>query len=292
MNFFHAILLGLLQGITEFLPVSSSGHIAILENIFDFGNADNLFFEVFLHIGTLFAVAAVLRKDLLRLFVETLCMLRDLFENLKLRIHNSRTKDAKRRKKIVHNQYRKMAVLLLISAIPTGIIGIAASELAVLAKLTLLTPGICLIFNGMLLLVADASETSDKKPLDVSNTNGFLLGIAQGLSILPGLSRSGITITGGILCGFDCRLAVRFSYLMSVPAILGALIVELTKVSWSSVTVSSVFVCIFGAVAAGVSGFFCIRKLLGIVRKKQFKWFAFYCILIGVLSIAGYFITR
>lgn len=290
MSLLQSILLGLVQGITEFLPVSSSGHLAILKNLFGIEAEGNQLFDVLLHLGTMIAICSVFRKDLLRMLKESIHMLVDLIYNLKILIHNKRERDARRYKKIVHNNYRKFTVMILVSTLPTAIIGYSAQELVTIAGMSLMVPGVCLILNAGLLLVADVAEAGKKLPKDAAFTNAFVVGIAQGLAVLPGLSRAGITILACLLNGFDRRFAVKYSFIMSIPAILGACMVEISVAAGQSITVSQIAIYLVGTVVAGISGYVCIKKMLRLVRQKRFKIFSVYCLVIGVVSIAGYFV--
>ena len=290
MTILQAILLGIIQGITEFLPVSSSGHLAILQNIFKIDTGGSMLFDIMLHVGTLAAVFVVYRKDILRMIREAICICIDIVSNIKIWITNRKDNEALRYKRVIHNNYRKFVVLILVSTIPTGVIGYAAKSLVEAANATLIVPGVCLLLTGVLLFVADFTEDGKKIPRDVSYTNGFFIGIAQGLATLPGLSRSGTTITACLLSGFDRRFAVKYSFLMSVPAILGASILEIKDVAAEPITGSLVLCCIIGAVIAGLVGYVCIKMMLAVVRKKKFKGFAIYCFVIGVAAIAAHFI--
>lgn len=292
MSLLQSILLGLVQGITEFLPVSSSGHLAILRNLFGIELQDGPFFDVMLHLGTMIAICAVFRKDLIRMLKESVNMVMDMIYNLKILIHNKKEQDARRYKKIIHNNYRKFTLMVLVSTVPTAVIGYAAQELVNIAGMTLIAPGVCLILNAGLLLVADVVEAGKKVPKDAAYTNAFVVGIAQGLAVMPGLSRTGITILACLLNGFDRRFAVKYSFIMSIPAIIGAMILELTRISAQTTAMSQIAVYLVGAIIAGITGYVCIRKMLVIVRKKQFKGFSLYCLVIGILAIVGHFLTR
>ena len=169
-------------------------------------------------------------------------------------------------------------------------IGYAAKNLVEAASATLIVPGVCLLLTGVLLVVADFTEDGKKIPRDVSYTNGFFIGIAQGISTLPGLSRSGTTITACLVSGFDKRFAVKYSFLMAVPAVLGASVLEIKDAVAEEITGNLVLCCVIGAVVAGLVGYVCIKVMLSIVRKKKFKGFAIYCLVLGVAAIAAHFI--
>lgn len=290
MTILQSILLGFVQGITEFLPVSSSGHLAILQNIFHVETNGGMLFDILLHVGTLVAVFIVYRKDIWKMITETLFMAADICSNLKIFIQNKIHKTSLHYKRIVHNSYRKFVVLILISTVPTGIIGVLGKNLISSASETLLIPGICLLITGVLLLIADQAREGKALPKDVSYTKGLIIGTAQGLATLPGISRSGTTITACILCGLDRKFAVKYSFILSIPAILGAAVLEIKDVIEEPLAVSELGIYAIGAVVSAVVGYICIKTMLVVVRNKKFKYFSWYCFAVGVIAIAGHFL--
>ena len=292
MTFIQSVFLGIIQGITEFLPVSSSGHLSILRNLFGIRTDGGLLFDVMVHLGTVIAICVVFRRDVLRMIGETIRMVSDIWANGSVLIHNKKEKDARRYKKILHNNYRRFVVMVLCATIPTAVIGYAARDLVTLASDSLLAPGIGLILTAVFLIIADVSENGKKIPKDISFTNSFLIGIAQGISTLPGLSRSGTTIAACLISGYDKRFAVKYSFIMAIPAILGAACMEIGQAFSGSVSLSQFFIYLAGAVTAGVVGYFSCRKMLTIVRKKKFRGFAIYCLILGSISIIGYVVMR
>lgn len=290
MSVLQSILLGIVQGLTEFLPVSSSGHLAIIENFFKIDTGSSILFDILLHLGTLLVVFIVYWKDIWKLIVETFKMLGDLFANLGIFFKNLRNEEKQRYRRIVRTNYRKFVVLLLVSTIPTGIIGILGEKLIKNASDTLLVPGICLLITGVLLLISDRAQNCTKVPKDVTYGQGFLVGVAQGCATLPGLSRSGTTITACLLCGFDRRFAVKYSFILSIPAILGAAVLEISDVGSEVITSGLVGTYVAGMVAAALVGYVCIRTMLVVVKNRKFKYFAFYCFAVGIISIIGNFV--
>lgn len=290
MSIIHSIFLGIVQGVTEFLPVSSSGHLSILKNLLGINTNGGLLFDIMLHLGTIIAIICVFRKDILRMILETIHIVADIISNIKIKIHNHKEQDAKRLKKVIHNNYRKFVVLVIMSTIPTAIIGFAAQELVQIAEQTLIVPGVCLILTAGLLLIADVAETGKKIPKDISYTNGFMIGIAQGIATLPGLSRSGATIAACLISGFERRFAVKYSFIMSIPAVLGAAVLEIQNFDRAGITVQQFFIYLLGAAVAGVTGYFCIKTMLVVVRKKRFKGFAAYCLAAGIIALTGHFV--
>ena len=291
MAFLYAIVMGLIQGVTEFLPVSSSGHLAICKTLFHI-EEPGLFFDVLLHVGTLIAVFLCFWRDIVTLLQELIGMIGDCFYNLGQAVTGRGQAGGPAYRRIVDNSYRKFDLLLLTATIPTGVIGIWDRHLV--EKLGSLLPatGICLCITGVILLLADRIPEGDHTPRSTTYASAFLVGIAQGVATLPGISRSGSTIAACLACGFKKSYAVRFSFLLSIPAILGSLVFELGDVELSEisgVTMASYFV---GMAVAFAVGFICIRLMLFIVRRRRFWGFSIYCFAVGALSIIGGILIR
>ena len=288
MSLLQAILMGIIQGLTEFLPVSSSGHLAIFKILFGVDTDTGLLFDVLLHIGTLAAICIVYYKDVLKMIVEGIGIIRDCFINLIRFIGNKTGKTDEHYLRIVNSSYRKLVVLIIVSTIPTGIIGVVGKDVVEMASEILLIPGICLILTAVLLFIADHTRDGEKLPKSVTYTNAFGVGIAQGIATLPGLSRSGTTITACLLSGFNRNFAVKYSFLMSIPAILGALALELKDCTAVALSGAEIAYYVVGMIVAAVVGYVCIKTMLIVVRRKKFTGFAIYCLIVGVISIGGY----
>lgn len=289
MSLLQAILMGLIQGLTEFLPVSSSGHLALFRILFGVETETGMLFDVLLHVGTLIAIFVVYYKDIWKMIVEGCCIIRDAVVNVVLFFKNKSGKEEEPYRKIVNSSYRKFVMLVIVSTIPTGIIGFVGRDAIDKASQILIVPGICLIVTAILLFIADHTRDGEKLPKNVTYTNAFSVGIAQGIATLPGLSRSGTTITACLLCGFNRKFAVKYSFIMSIPAILGALVLELKDFSAVDITGMEIVYYIVGMAIAAIVGYICIKTMLVIVRKKKFTCFAIYCLIIGAVSIGGYF---
>ena len=289
MSLLEAILMAIIQGLTEFLPVSSSVHLAIFKILFGVQTDTGILYDVLLHVGTLVAICMVYYKDLVKLVAEGFCILRDAFVNVVIFFRNKILKEKEAYRSVVSNGYRKFVMLVIVSTIPTGIIGFFGREAVELASEILIVPGICLIITAILLFVADRMKDGNKLPKSVTYTNAFGIGIAQGIATLPGLSRSGTTIAACLLSGFQRNFAVKYSFIMSIPAVLGALVLELKDISQIQVAPVEIVYYIIGMAIAAVVGYICIKVTLAIVRKKKLTAFAIYCLLVGALSIGGYF---
>lgn len=283
MNLLESIFLGIVQGVAEFLPVSSSGHLAIFEKLFGIDEA-SISFDVFLHIGTLIAVILVYWRDVVRLVVEGIGIVTDACINIYTFINAKRTKQTPTYRKIIRSAYRKFAMLVIVSTIPTGIIGMLGRELVDKSSDTLIVPGICLLITAVLLFMSDQVPDGLKTPKKTTYANAVFIGVCQGIATLPGLSRSGTTITSGLLCGLRRDFAVKYSFIMSIPAIIGAAIVEIPNMQKNIATTSAVYYVV-GVVVSAVVGFVCIKTMLIIVRNKKFKYFAYYCAVVGIIAV-------
>lgn len=288
MSLLQSVLMGLIQGLTEFLPVSSSGHLALFKILFNVNTDTGLLFDVMLHVGTLLAVCIVYYKDIIHLVKEFIGMVVDCIYNLTVLI-GKRGQGVYRH--VIHNGYRKFVMLVIVSTIPTGILGFVASDLVTAASEILFVPGICLIITALLLFICDHVPEGRKKPKQVSYANAFIVGICQGIATLPGISRSGTTITACTLSGFDRKFAVKYSFIMSIPAILGAMVLQLKDIGSAAIDKSQIGIYAIGMLIAAVVGYICIKAMLMIVKKRKFTYFSIYCLIVGAISIIGYFVT-
>lgn len=304
MSLLEAIFMGIVQGLTEFLPVSSSGHLALFKIMFGIETETGMLFDVLLHFGTLVAICAVFYKDVAKLITEGVYILKNglinvaiFFRNSYIQLKNQLKKDKLLKEEldlgtyhpVANSSYRKFVLLVIVSTIPTGIIGIIGKDMVEMASKILIVPGICLVITAVLLFIADSVKGGEKLPRDITYSNAFMIGIVQGVATLPGISRSGSTITACLLSGFNRSFAVKYSFIMSIPAILGAMVLELKDLAIIALSAGEIVSYIVGMVIAGVIGYACIKMMLVVVRNKRFKFFAVYCLIIGLISIIGHF---
>ncbi len=290
MDIINAIIMGLVQGIAEFLPVSSSGHLAIMKQILHMNTDTGLLFDVLLHLGTLAAIFVAFWKDIRELIVEGFAIIGDFFVNVSRFIRNKVTSKQLPYKKVVSTPYRRFVMMIIVSTIPTGLIGFVFQDAIEVAGMSLLVPGLCLILTSLLLTIADRIGNGRKKAENSTYTDAGLIGLAQGIATLPGLSRSGTTITACLLRGFDRSFAVKYSFIMSIPAVLGAALLELKDFSMDQVDGSQITGYLVGTLVAGIVGYICIKTMLVIVRGKKFKYFAYYCFAAGLIAVIGHFV--
>jgi len=284
MNYFSAIFMGILQGATEFLPVSSSGHLAIFGKLLKIQEPEPVF-DILLHVGTLLAVFVVYWNDIKKLIIEGLGIVGDACINLFSFILNLFSEDKKEYRKVINSSYRKFVMLIIVSTIPTGIIGVLIGDIVDAIKSDLLIVGVCLLITSCLLLIADRHDGGTKKPKNVTYSNAFVIGMCQGVATLPGISRSGTTITACLLSGFDRKFAVKYSFIMSIPAIMGAAVLKLKDFFAGIGDCPYVGQYAVGTIVAAVVGFFSMKFLILLIGNNKFKYFAYYCMFAGAISI-------
>lgn len=286
MSFFEAIILGIIQGVTEFLPVSSSGHLIVAEKIFHVDTRSDLLFEAVVHLGTLFAVIAAFWSDWKIMYKECTRLPSDLGKNLKACIHNKMYEtDEVPYIKILHNPQRKMFVMMIVSTIFTAAVGYLFKDIAGKVSHSVLAAGLGFLITSVFLFVVDYWIYGDRLPKDSTFRQAAVIGLLQGISVFPGISRSGITITASRFFGFRKNYAIRYSYMMSVPVILGAVLLELGNLKIAGITWKMGLIYLCGMLSAAVTGYFCIRILFRQLQKQRFRIFAIYCALIGIVSL-------
>ena len=272
MNLLQAVVLGVIQGLTEFLPISSSGHLVLFQRIFGLTEAE-LFFDTSVHLGTLVAVVIVFWNDVKAI---TGAVLRLLFTVLK---KNASVKP------LLYAPEIKMAFLIVIGSVPTAIIGLFFRKVAdqLFSSVTLV--GAMLLITGLVLWatrrIAPANEGFNISRF--SGTRAFIVGTVQGLAILPGISRSGATISAGLFLGLNRETAAKYSFLLSVPAILGAVVLSLKDISTG--TDMNMTAALTGSMAACVVGYGALKYLIRIVKRGRLHFFAPYCWFVGILAL-------
>ena len=272
MTALEAIVLGIIQGLTEFLPVSSSGHLVLLQKIFGMKHAE-LFFDVAVHLGTLVAVIIVFRLEIKKIITALvkLISLTGPKENIL--------------QKVEADPQLKMALLIVIGSIPTAIMGFLFAGIADRLFASGMITGLMLIVTGLILWLSRQTQANkDQARSDrLTRKNAFIIGIVQGLAIIPGISRSGSTISVGLLLGIDRETAARYSFLLSIPAIIGAGLLGLKDGLLQ--TDLAIGTALLGAFTAALVGYAALKSLLQVVKKGHLHVFAPYCWLVGILAV-------
>ncbi len=287
----YLILLAVIQAFTEFLPVSSLGHLCVIEQLMGIGHDTGLLIESMLHLGTAAAIIFLFKKDLKRLGIELVQMFLDVIGNINLFVHNKKTGGHLKYARIVTGTYRKFAALLVISMIPTVCLGLVSGRLALLAADSPIFQGIGFLITGILLLVTDLNKSGGTKgPREAAYDTAMWIGICQGIAVFPGISRMAFTICAALLCGYSRKFAVRFSVFMSLPAIVGAFFAEAKYFGSSEMTVGLGIACVFAMIVAGVVSCLVIRSVLQLTQKGKLRNFAYYSFIAGVFALAVNFI--
>lgn len=271
MTYWNALLLGLIQGVAEFLPISSSGHLAIAQNLLGMEEAGTVpeFFDVLLHLGTLVAVFVAYWTEIREMILE-------LFRGIADLAHRSTPTPVP--------PARRMILLVIIGTLPLfPVLPIRKSVQGLSGNMYFI--GGALIVTGLLLFFSDRVRKGHKTERSATCWEALIVGVGQAVATLPGISRSGMTITTGCFVGFDRKFAVRFSFILSIPAILGANILGVVDAAKSGVNWAEVPMYLVGVAVAAIVGYLCIRLLKMIAAKGKFGFFAYYCWAAGIVTI-------
>lgn len=274
ISILHAIIMGIVQGLTEFLPISSSGHLVLAKFLLraDLG-ANSAFFEVLLHVGTLIAVCCVYWKDVWSLIKEFFILIRDLFRYFK------------DKKAIEMYPERKMLLLVLVASAPTAILGLIIEKtLADVFMGSVLAVGLALLITAAILILSARIPEGRKQLKGIKYSDALFIGFVQGLAVTPGISRSGSTIVSGLCSGLKKEFAVRFSFLISLPAIAGAMLLSLKDLSGQDIAMNGLAYFIALIFSAAV-GYVCIRWMLKLLKKNKLYYFGYYCAIIGIVAV-------
>lgn len=278
MHFLSSIFLGLIQGVAEFLPISSSGHLSLFQSFFGLSEA-GLFFDVLLHLGTLIAIFVYYWKDIVGLVKEF------------IRIVACLVSKEKRAQMGRLSPKGRMILMIIVATLPLCVILPIKDKVEGLYTNTIFV-GFALIVTGCILFFSDRMARGKKTAKSATMLDALLVGVGQALAVVPGLSRSGTTISAGMMRGFSRRFAVRFSFLLSIPAVLGANILSIGEAVSAGIDASLLPAYIAGTVVAAVSGYFAIRLVNMLADKGKFGNFAYYCWGIGAAAVVATLIFK
>lgn len=264
MNILDALILGIVQGLTEFIPVSSSAHLVIMPKLLQI-DKPKLVFDVMLHFGTLLALILIYRRKIFKLingFVE-LVLKREF-------------------KDIQNDTDKRLVFLIILTSIPTGLIGIFFKDYVEVMFKSVLSVGFFLLGTGFILALGQHRLGGKKEILNITIIDALFIGVAQGLAVAPGISRSGITIVAGLYRGLNRDLAANYAFLVSIPVISAATVLE-AKDLWSEMM--GLHLILIGILSAFISGYVAIKVLLKIVKRGKLSIFAWYCWILGLIVI-------
>ena len=270
MDLIFAAILGFVQGLAEFLPISSSGHLAVLQNFFpDMGEVDTLF-DVLLHFSTLIAICIVYRQDIADMIREAIGFFKDAGHP---KPDEGEPKPA-----------RRLVLMIIIATLPLVIILPVKSYIDSLSNNTYFI-GVAFLITGGILYLSDRMMNGKKTEKNMSVGDAIKIGLVQAIATLPGISRSGSTITAGMAVGLNRSFAVKFSFLMSLPAVLGATLISLIDAINEGVDASRFPAYLLGMVIAGITGYFAIKLVKLLSEKGKFGKFCYYCFAAGIVTI-------
>jgi undecaprenyl-diphosphatase len=277
LTYLTSALLGLVQGVAEFLPISSSGHLSLMENLLKVAQ-DDILFEVLLHLGTLVAVCVVYWQDIVDMVRDFFGVLGGLFSK-------------NRRMRVSPSANTRLVFMLIVATIPLVLVIPVKDRVETLYGNTLFI-GCALLATGIILFLSDRLAQGRKTARTATMMDALIVGLSQAVAVVPGLSRSGTTISIGMMRGFDRKFAVRFSFLLSIPAILGANILEVGDAVRAGLHTELIPIYILGMVISLVSGYFAIKLVNLLARKGKFGSFAYYCWAVGIVTIIATLVQK
>lgn len=269
MTYLSSFLLGLVQGLAEFLPVSSSGHLSIAQNLLGLNTEIPEFFDVLLHLGTLVAVFVAYWRDICDMVAELIHGVGDL-------VHGTTPRQVP--------PARRLILLIIVGTLPLFILLPIHKQVQALSN-NMVFIGAALVVTGFLLFACDLVRKGKKTERTATIADVLVVGLGQAIATMPGISRSGMTITTGCFMGFERKFAVRFSFLLSIPAVLGANILSLKDALDAGIIWAEVPMYVVGVITAAMVGYACIRLLRLVAEKGRFGAFAYYCWAVGLLTL-------
>ena len=274
MTYFMSILMGIIQGVAEFLPISSSGHLALFQTFFGMENMEEkyMFFTVLLHFGTLISVCMDYWRDIVD-------MIREFFLGIAALAGRKDTG-------VAPPPARRMVMLIIIATVPLFVMVFLQDAVNQLFSNSIMV-SCALLATGFILFFSDRMARGHKTAKNATVADALIVGCGQALAVIPGLSRSGTTISVGMMRGFDRAFAVRFSFLMSLPAVLGANVLEIKDALASNFPIEELPMYLVGVAVSAVVGYFAIRLVKSLSDKGKFGKFAYYCWAVGLGSLVA-----
>ena len=276
MSIFEALIQGVVQGLSEFLPISSSGHLSLLQYFFGISGEASASYSILLHFGTLVAVFAAFYKTIWSLILEFFHMVKDIFTG-KFSLKNA-------------SPERRMILLLIVAELPLLVFYFVSDFYNSLsADSDIIVEGCCFLLTSLLLFISDRVVKGKKTAADMSHKDALIIGTVQGIAPLPGLSRSGSTISTGLMCGLTREYAVSFSFIMGIPPVLMANLLEIKDILGGELDGVSASLeplqSVIGIVVAAVVGFASIKMVNYLVKKDKFTIFAWYTLFLGLATV-------
>ena len=271
MDIIQAIIIGIVQGLTEFLPVSSPAHLVFIQNIL--GVESSLAFDTFLHLGTLIAVLWFFRYDIIKMIGSWISSLQDLIQG--------RFKEG-----FYADPYKRLAWYVILATIPVALVGVLFEDAVdALFAGALYVPAFFLFVTGTILYLSQRMASGNVTMDNISKKEALWMGLGQACAILPGLSRSGTTIAAGLTIGLEKEFAAKFSFIISIPAILGAFVLQAKDIG--SAMDANFLPVILGFIASIIAGYLAIKWMLDLIKNRSLDIFAYYCWVVGIVVFMG-----
>ncbi len=275
---FDTIILAIVQGLTEFLPVSSSGHLSLFQHFLNTESNQKILVSIILHLGTLLAIFIAFRKTIGKLIIEFLHMVGDIFTG--------------KFKWKTMSPERRMIIMIIISLLPLFLFILIKDVFTSIANDTdIIIEGFAFIYTAILLLMTTKCMNGKKTAGDIKTKDALTIGFFQGFALVPGISRSGSTISSALFCGIKKETAIEYSFILGIPAILGGALVELLDVKSSNIDINY-NALIIGFAVALVCGLFAIKLVKWLIKSNKFKWFGYYTLCLGIIVITLGFIEK
>lgn len=274
LNIFEAIILGIFQGISEFLPISSSGHLVLLNHLFGIKEG-TIFSTAMFHFGTFLSIIIVYFKDIINIIKETIYMIIDFIKYKKLKIDN---------------RYRILSIMIIAASIPTALLYILFDDFFENLYGSLLSVGIAFIITGIILVIAEKGVEGKRNVYDLKVRDAIFIGIFQGFAIAPGISRSGSTIVGGLFRKLNKKVATKLSFFIALPAIFGASLLQFLEVFSGESNLEITVPIIIGTIFSAITGILAIKFLINLLQKGKLYYFSIYLWIIGLIIIVSNFV--
>ena len=271
MDIIQAIIIGIVQGLTEFLPVSSSAHLVFIQNIL--GVESSLAFDTFLHLGTLIAVLWFFRYDIIKMIRSWISSVQDLIQG-------------RFQEGFYSDPYKRLAWYVILGTIPVALVGVLFEDAVdSLFAGALYVPAFFLFVTGTILYLSQRMASGNVNMNNISKKEAIWMGLGQACAILPGLSRSGTTIAAGLTIGLEKEFAAKFSFILSIPAILGAFVLQAKDIG--SAMDANFLPVLLGFIASIIAGYMAIRWMLDLIKNRSLDIFAYYCWVVGIIVFMG-----
>lgn len=285
MEIFREMLLGIMQGITGFLPVSSSGHILLLSKLFNMDAGYTTLFLCLLKVSSLAAILIVMFKDIIKLIIGTYQLILDVFSNIVIFIKKRLRMDRDGYYVLNTNPYKKLVLMLVVSSAVTYVVSTFIKSIAENSNQIPMVIGVCFVISGVILFLTDHLGQGKRTVKNMSAFDAIVIGMAQGLSVMPGISRVVMTFAAAVALGYGKTFAVKYSYMLAIPAILGSSLLSLQDLAGTAVSVSNLANILAGMLFCGVLSCLALKLMLNLSKKGSMIVFSLYGILLGVFVV-------